>query len=84
MENFNLDGNYRITLRVINSEIENLKARVTAIEKALAITPDAPAVIAVEDAKTEFATKQEAYEERARLLKLGYPADIFVKKVYRE
>jgi hypothetical protein len=30
-----------------------------------------------------FNTKAEAYAELARLLKLGYPNDIFVKKVYR-
>jgi len=30
-----------------------------------------------------FDTKAEAYGEQARLLRLGYPDDIFVKKVYR-
>jgi hypothetical protein len=30
-----------------------------------------------------FNTKAEAYAEQARLLRLGYPNDIFVKKVYR-
>ncbi|MRR20356.1 hypothetical protein EG827_09215 [bacterium] len=30
-----------------------------------------------------FSTKQAAYEELNRLLRLGYPNDIFVKKVYR-
>jgi hypothetical protein len=30
-----------------------------------------------------FDTKAEAYAEQARLLRLGYPDDIFVKKVYR-
>ena len=30
-----------------------------------------------------FNTKQAAYDELARLLRLGYPDDIFVKKVYR-
>lgn len=30
-----------------------------------------------------FNTKAEAYSEQARLLRLGYPNDIFVKKVYR-
>ncbi len=30
-----------------------------------------------------FDTKPKAYEELARLLRLGYPNDIFVKKVYR-
>jgi hypothetical protein len=30
-----------------------------------------------------FNTKAEAYAELARLLRLGYPNDIFVKKVYR-
>ncbi|MCI0523522.1 MAG: hypothetical protein L0Y37_07710, partial [Bacteroidales bacterium] len=31
----------------------------------------------------KFETKIEAYVELARLLRLGYPTDIFVKKVYR-
>jgi tetratricopeptide (TPR) repeat protein len=31
----------------------------------------------------KFDTKAEAYEEMRRLLRLGYPNDIFVKKVYR-
>jgi hypothetical protein len=31
----------------------------------------------------KFDTKAEAYEEMRRLLRLGYPADTFVKKVYR-
>lgn len=30
-----------------------------------------------------FDTKASAYEEKERLLRLGYPDDIFVKKVYR-
>ncbi|HOC49182.1 MAG TPA: hypothetical protein PKG68_10685, partial [Bacteroidales bacterium] len=30
-----------------------------------------------------FDTKASAYEEKDRLLRLGYPDDIFVKKVYR-
>jgi hypothetical protein len=30
-----------------------------------------------------FSTKRAAYEELNRLLRLGYPNDIFVKKVYR-
>ncbi len=30
-----------------------------------------------------FDTKPSAYEEKDRLLRLGYPDDIFVKKVYR-
>ena len=30
-----------------------------------------------------FSTKRAAYEELNRLLRLGYPTDIFVKKVYR-
>lgn len=32
----------------------------------------------------QFATLQEAYAEKERLLNLGYPTDIFIKKVYRE
>ncbi|TFH49499.1 MAG: hypothetical protein E4G92_01780 [Bacteroidia bacterium] len=32
----------------------------------------------------QFATKEEAYAEKERLLRIGYPTDIFVKKVYRE
>jgi len=31
----------------------------------------------------KFNTKASAYEEKERLLRLGYPDDIFVKKVYR-
>ncbi len=31
----------------------------------------------------QFNTKRAAYEELGRLLRLGYPNDIFVKKVYR-
>jgi hypothetical protein len=31
-----------------------------------------------------FDTKPKAYAEVARLLRLGYPNDIFVKKVYRD
>jgi hypothetical protein len=30
-----------------------------------------------------FDLKSEAYAEKERLLRLGYPDDIFVKKVYR-
>ncbi|HUW93282.1 MAG TPA: hypothetical protein VMV74_08965 [Bacteroidales bacterium] len=32
----------------------------------------------------QYATLEEAYAEKKRLLRLGYPTDIFVKKVYRE
>ncbi len=32
----------------------------------------------------QFATKELAYAEKARLLRLGYPSDIFIKKVYKE
>lgn len=32
----------------------------------------------------QFATKEQAYAEKARLLRLGYPSDIFIKKVYKE
>lgn len=32
----------------------------------------------------QFTTKEKAYAEKARLLRLGYPSDIFVKKVYKE
>lgn len=32
----------------------------------------------------QFKTLEEAYAEKEKLLRLGYPADIFIKKVYRE
>ncbi len=32
----------------------------------------------------QFSTLEEAYAEKERLLRIGYPTDIFVKKVYRE
>lgn len=32
----------------------------------------------------QFETLEEAYAEKERLLRIGYPTDIFVKKVYRE
>lgn len=59
MNNLNIGDNSPAALAVMNSEIENLKARVIALESKAGITPDAPAVLAVEDAKAEFAAKQE-------------------------
>jgi hypothetical protein len=32
----------------------------------------------------QFKTLEEAYAEKERLLRSGYPTDIFIKKVYRE
>ena len=32
----------------------------------------------------QFETLEEAYAEKERLLRIGYPTDIFIKKVYRE
>lgn len=62
MNNLVVGDNSPAVLTVLNSEIENLKARVAALEAFAKITPDAPAVKPLDDAKAEFAAKQEAEE----------------------